>query len=61
MIRLRPLSRCPARAQDIAPEVKLTFLRDFLDATGGNTAVTDGLTAIIPLFVNKDPSNPAPE
>lgn len=58
MKRLQPVSRCPARGQDIAPEVKLTFVRDFIAATGGNAAVENGLTAIIPLFVNKDPSNP---
>ena len=61
MNRIRPLSRCPDRAQDIAPEVKLTFIRDFIAATGGNSNIEGALTAIIPLFINKDPSNPAPE
>lgn len=55
------MSRCPAHAQHIAPEVKLTFIRDFLAATGGAAVFEDGLNAIIPIFVNKDPSNPVTE
>ena len=61
MHRLNPISRCPAPGQDVAPEVKLTFIRDFLAATGDNPALEDGITALIPLFINKNPSNPAPE
>lgn len=61
MKRLHPISRLPARGQDIAPEVKLTLLRDLVAATGGNAVLEDGLTAVIPLFVNKDPSNPVGE
>lgn len=61
MKRLRPISRSPLCAQNIAPEVKLTFIRDFIAATGGDALLEDGLTAVIPLFVNKDPSNPESE
>ena len=59
MKRLRALTRVPVSAQDVAPEVKLTFVRDFVVATGENTVFDELLTATIPLFVNKDPSNPA--
>lgn len=61
MRRIRLISRHPMRGQDVAPEVKLTFIRDFIAATGGSTAAEGVLTAIIPLFVNKDPSNPVSE
>lgn len=61
MRRLALISRRPFQAQDVAPEVKLTALRDLVAAAGAWPALEDGLTAIIPLFVNKDPSNPAPE
>lgn len=61
MRRLRCISRSPGRAQDVAPEVKLTFIRDFVAATGTNPVLEAGLDAVIPLFVNKDPRNPAPE
>lgn len=55
---LRCISRVPYRAQELAPEVKLTFLRDLL-ATGEEApALVDALTVTIPLFVNKDPRNP---
>lgn len=57
--RLRSLTRAPEMAQDVAPEVKLTFVRDFLSATGENGVAVDVLSAVIPIFVNKDPSNPA--
>jgi hypothetical protein len=57
---IRTLSRTPDRAQDVAPEVKLTLIRDVADSTGEHGALSDLLTAIIPVFVNKDPSNPAP-
>lgn len=60
-MRVKPLTRMPERAQDIAPEVKLTFLRNVVDATGDGGMLGDVLTAAIPLFVNKDPRNPAPE
>jgi hypothetical protein len=59
MTHIRTLTRVPARAQDVAPEVKLTFIRDFIVAAGDETPLADVLTATIPLFINKDPSNPA--
>ena len=58
--RIRFLTRCPLAGQSIAPEVKLTFIRDFVGATGDNPQFEGVLDAIIPLFINKDPSNPAP-
>lgn len=57
--RLRCLSRVPERAQEVAPEVKLTFLRDLLAIGGESATLVDALTVTIPLFVNKDPQNPA--
>ena len=57
--RLRCLSRAPECAQELAPEVKLTFLRDLLAIGGESATLVDGLTVSIPLFVNKDPQNPA--
>ncbi len=57
--RLRCISRVPECAQDLAPEVKLTFLRDLLAVGGGSDVWVDALTVTIPLFVNKDPQNPA--
>lgn len=47
MKRLRPVSRKPQAASDVAPEVKLAYLQDLIEIS-------------IPLFENKDPSNPAP-
>ncbi|MCF6285642.1 MAG: hypothetical protein L3K26_10680 [Candidatus Hydrogenedentes bacterium] len=61
MKRLRTLTRVPEKAQDVAPEVKLTFIRDFVVATGEVTLFDEILTATIPLFINKDPSNPVPQ
>ncbi|MCC6144606.1 MAG: hypothetical protein IT368_12435 [Candidatus Hydrogenedentes bacterium] len=61
MNRMRLLTRRPVVGQDIAPEVKLTLFRDLLDATGENPEFSGILDAIIPLFINKDPSNPVPE
>ena len=61
MNRIRLLTKCPLPGEDIAPEVKLTFVRDFVDATGDNPVFVGALDAMIPLFINKDPSNPAPE
>lgn len=61
MNRIRLLTRCPLAGKDIAPEVKLTFIRDFVGATGDNPVFVGALDAIIPLFINKDPSNPVPE
>ncbi len=58
MQRLKPISRRPALGQDVAPEVKLTFVRDFVAATGGDQVFEDALTAIIPLYINKDARNP---
>lgn len=59
--RLRTISRRPARSQEVAPEVKLTFVRDFVAATGGDPLFENALTAIIPLFIHKDARNPASE
>ena len=61
MNRLRTLTRVPETAQDIAPEVKLTFIRNLIVATGEDTPLDEILAATIPFFVNKDPSNPAPQ
>lgn len=61
MHRIRPITRPPAVAQNIAPEVKLTFIRDFVGATGDNPEFVGILDVLIPLFINKDPGNPAPE
>lgn len=61
MNRLRLLSRAPAAGRDVAPEVKLAFVRDFVGATGDNPGAVAVLEALIPLFINKDPRNPAPE
>jgi hypothetical protein len=58
---IRLLTRCPLAGQDIAPEVKLAFLRDFVAATGDNPEFENIINAIIPLFIDKDPSNPAPD
>ncbi len=58
---IRLLTRRPLAGEDIAPEVKLTFIRDFVSATGDNPEFEDAINSIIPLFINKDPSNPAPE
>ncbi len=58
---IRLLTRCPLAGQDIAPEVKLAFIRDFVGATGDNPEFEGIIDAIIPLFINKDPSNPAAE
>lgn len=57
--RIRPLSRRPLAGQNIAPEVKLTFVRDVVGATVDNPALEGVLDAVIPLFINKDPRNPA--
>lgn len=61
MNRMRLLTQRPVVGQDVAPEVKLTLFRDLLDATGENPEFSGLLGAIIPLFINKDPSNPVPE
>tara|TARA_R110001592_G_scaffold169516_4_gene406079 strand:+ start:1636 stop:1842 length:207 start_codon:yes stop_codon:yes gene_type:complete len=58
-VHVRMISRIPERAQSLAPEVKLTFLRELLVASGDTSALRGFLTVTIPLFVNKDPSNPA--
>lgn len=47
MRRMRSLSRTPEVAASIAPEVKLTFLIQVLQAA-------------VPLFQNKNPQNPLP-
>lgn len=58
---IRLLTRRPLAGQDIAPEVKLAFIRDFVGATGDNPEFEGIMDAIIPLFINKEPRNPAPE
>lgn len=58
--RIRLLTRRPLAGQDIAPEVKLAFVRDIVGATGDSPEFEGIMNAIIPLFINKDPSNPAP-
>lgn len=45
MGHVAPLTRTPDSADTIAPEVKLAFIRDVIDVS-------------IPLFENKNPSNP---
>lgn len=45
MGHIAPLTRTPGTAETIAPEVKLTFIRDVIEVS-------------IPLFENKNPSNP---
>ena len=57
---IRLLTRRPLASQDIAPEVKLTFVRDLVGAIDENPQYGGVLDAIIPLFINKDPRNPAP-
>ena len=47
MRHLDAMTRIPGKADQIAPEVKLAFIRDVIDVS-------------IPLFENKDPSNPLP-
>lgn len=47
MRHIRSLSRVPKVAVSIAPEVKLTFLIQVLQAA-------------VPLFENKNPQNPLP-
>ncbi|MBI2426168.1 MAG: hypothetical protein HYV27_25315 [Candidatus Hydrogenedentes bacterium] len=59
MPRLLSISKRPAVAQDVAPDVKLTILRDILELQGSNGEAVSLLDIIIPLFVNKNPSNPA--
>jgi hypothetical protein len=56
MRRIHPISRCGIPAPGVAPEVKLTYIRDVLSAT----SVVEFIDATIPLFVNKNPSNPSP-
>ncbi|HNR31939.1 MAG TPA: hypothetical protein PKI11_13700 [Candidatus Hydrogenedentes bacterium] len=48
MQRIHPVTRLPAGASNIPPEVKLTFARDLIEIS-------------IPLFENKNPSNPLPD
>ncbi|MBI2434796.1 MAG: hypothetical protein HYV26_18220 [Candidatus Hydrogenedentes bacterium] len=65
MHHLHPLTKTPCLAEDIAPEVKLTFLRDVLNVGISNellegTVLRDLVEVMIPLFVNKDPENPVP-
>lgn len=56
MKRLRPLTRCGVPAPGVAPEVKLTYIRNVLSATD----LAGFIDATIPLFVNKNPTNPLP-
>jgi hypothetical protein len=65
MQRLRLITKPPHAADSIAPEVKLTFLRDILDAAIDDDVIEgtfyrDFVNVAIPLFINKDPSNPLP-
>ena len=65
MQRLRLITKAPQVAEDVAPEVKLTFIRNVLDvAIDGEviegTFYRDLVEVMIPLFINKDPSNPLP-
>ncbi len=46
MKRVKIISKSPELGATIAPEVKLAFVIDVLEAS-------------VPLFVNKDPQNPA--
>lgn len=48
MTRIHPVTRFPACASEIPPEVKLTFARDLIEIS-------------IPLFENKNPNNPLPD
>ncbi|MBP8131655.1 MAG: hypothetical protein KA184_18910 [Candidatus Hydrogenedentes bacterium] len=48
MIRLHPVTRAPASASEIPPEVKLTFAMNLIEIS-------------IPLFQNKSPDNPLPD
>lgn len=45
MKRIKPLSHEPVKALSIAPDVKIAFIIDILEAS-------------LPLFQNKDPQNP---
>lgn len=58
MPRLSSITRRPSVAQDVAPEVKLTLLRDVLGVSGNNQDAVSLLDVLIPIFVNKDPENP---
>lgn len=65
MRHVQLMSRMPQVAEDIAPEVKLTFLRDVLNVGISNellegTVFRDLIDVSIPLFINKDPQNPLP-
>jgi hypothetical protein len=60
---LLPLSMAPALAEDIAPEVKLTFIRNVLNVGLDHDLIEDSLlrdliNVSIPLFINKNPQNP---
>jgi len=46
-MHLRAMGRIPRPAQNVAPDVKLTF-------------IIDVLTVSVPLFENKNPQNPEP-
>lgn len=56
MRRIRPITRCGVPAPGVAPEVKLTYIRNVL----GVTTLVEFIDATIPLFVNKNPTNPDP-
>lgn len=63
MRHIMPLSSLPEAADSIAPEVKLTFIRNVINVGISNdliedTVVRDLITISIPLFINKNPQNP---
>lgn len=65
MRHLRCISRTPLVADSATTDVKLTYIRNILNVGITNdffdfTAIRDLLNQTIPLFVNKDPQNPAP-
>jgi len=65
MQHLHLLSRTPELAQNVAPEVKLTFFGNILNLGMVHDLVEDSLLydlvqVMIPVFVNKNPQNPLP-
>ncbi len=47
MKRIQPVSKLPEHGATVAPEVKITFIVNMLEAA-------------VPLFTNKNPQNPVP-
>ncbi len=59
------ISKAPFLAQDVAPEVKLTFIRNVINVGISNdllqdTVFRDLIDVMVPVFTNKDPQNPIP-